>query len=649
MESGPRLASFIYFSASTTEKKKEGGCEQKKSTSRLPRTPPRYGACKSNKRRQQREERHVVVENDLVQYCRTRDWTAVIHRCRSNPEEAIPKQIAETESLNGCYANAAKRGVQGKFFDYEEAETVYYETPLGIACTSTELDSRTLQEVIVALVLACPGQVRASQLIPGHTPLRDALLNSRCNCFILGALLDAEVLCAEKNGADNSCLGKPDLNGQCPVDHIMAGLKLGSSTLGLDLFRCYLEHIIFSMTELRGKAVDNHNILIKLLGATNAVPIELSRNCTQLQRLLISVELLLEKDPSALTVKSKLTGCSVIHVALRNYGNYIPLLDTLVAKPGAIGLMTHRNNFGDLPLHVASSVGVPFEVLETIVKHTAASAPRDAMLQFERHPLIWSINRAGYTAVDLEWVRHIESGQGLDSVRAFYPLEPSGITRHCMKQDEYYKTLLEEAVDRITCQESSSYEFQAKNIMGTLLDRISLLVAASARSPLAQNFSLSLHDVCKLSSRGTPTLPYPLVRLFFLLLKKRFLSEDDQGNIPLHYLLHDSRKEDAAESDDTKDWAEHVLKYIELEPRAIFSATREGRLPLHILLDHCSRLDMLQRMLVCFPDSVDYKDPTTGFAPFLLAAQNKSACVDSVYFLLRQSPSRCHDRLSTKS
>jgi hypothetical protein len=127
------------------------------------------------------------------------------------------------------------------------------------------------------------------------------------------------------------------------------------------------------------------------------------------------------------------------------------------------------------------------------------------------------------------------------------------------------------------------------------------------------------------------------VRLFLSLYKHELLARDKCGMIPLHYLVQHR----GGSIDDVGRWKDHIFEYLKLEPDALRVATMERRLPLHILLDHTTNLDIVHEMVARFPESVDCPDPTTNLVPFLLAARNSYANLDVIFFLLRHSPSRC--------
>jgi len=595
-----------------------------------------------------------------MQLCRAKDWESVKQTCRSNPEEANLIPVPENFSGNRFYSHNVKRCVKENFFNTSDFETVYYETPLGIACAFTDHDSDELYEVMAALVMACPEQVRASQLIPGHTPLRDAILNPRCDVRTLRLLLDADEMCNKGDNTLSSALLLADRNGHLPVDHLLMSVQLGAAEGPFDLFKEYFKH----EAQKRHSSKVEFLPLIRLLTIgsssdvrksrlTTVAPNEEAIENTRSRRILEATKFLLKNEPSLILQCSKVTGCSPLHAGLRNFGNYLPLINVLTSRPESKTLLAQRNNFGDLPLHVACSVGVPFEILRVLIESTiAATKPTNLGSAFSTHPLLWSVNDSGYTPIDLEWVRHIEGGQGFYSTRSFYPLEPSGVRKHCFKQDEYYRDLLREAVDKVVKQQGDKGD--ATNIFGSLLNRISLLVTAASSSIPATSSPTFLHHICKLSALPGPTLPEPLIELFLWIHREQLLLKDPFGMLPMHYALSTPLLKRNTECKGL--CMEHLLKLLEMEPLSSQVRSKDGRLPLHLLLDyatpndddssHVNIVPILEALIRYFPDSVDCPDPKTRLDPFLLAARNTSLPLDVTYSLLRHSPSRCAPRAS---
>lgn len=667
MQSCTRIASFHHIRPSTSYNDGDDVQEPSKEKPKLPITshaPVTSDDVKNHgiqKRRQESTtESFVMIENELMQLCRAKDWASVIRRVRSCPEEAIPRRIHDDRQFS-------KRCISGApfYLSAGASKTLCYETPLGLACASREIDSPLLHEVIIALIMASPDQIRASQLIPGHTPLRDAILNDRCDGVVLRALLDADIICDKTLGPVTSALGMKDRNGHLPLDHLMMGVQLGSSPNSLDRFKTYVEHAAYSRISMDS----DYSPLVRLYTMASSSDLGMEENDDDIQqrrRVLKATKFLLERDPSILLKYSSLTGCSPLHAALRNFGDCLPLIHILTSRPESKTLLAHRNRFGDLPVHVACSVGVPLEVLRVVVECTmSVSQPPKSESAFATHPLLWSMNTLGYSPIDLEWIRHVEGGHGFCSPRSVYPLNPSGSRKRGIQQDDYYHNLLRDAVNTIlgpdtgsvTTTTKSKYDRQAKveNMFGSLLDRIGLLVTASAYAIPTTSSPTLLHNICKLSANGgRPPFPAPLVDLFSWLHRGQVLVKDQCGMIPLHYAINRQTtgtcaRPTSAMSDPTM-WKEHLLQLLHLEPESARISNHDGRLPLHIFLasvgdettnDTAGVRDVIQELVQSFPESIDRPDPITGLDPFLLAATNPSLDLNVIYTLLRLSPARC--------
>ena len=85
--------------------------------------------------------------------------------------------------------------------------------------------------------------------------------------------------------------------------------------------------------------------------------------------------------------------------------------------------------------------------------------------------LVWSSNLAGYTPIDLEWVRHIEAGNGFFSHRVYYPLDVRGLRKPEGRQSDIYESLLKQAVKQVT-HVPSGRVFDANTDERMILDAI---------------------------------------------------------------------------------------------------------------------------------------------------------------------------------
>ena len=317
-------------------------------------------------------------------------------------------------------------------------------------------------------------------------------------------------------------------------------------------------------------------------------------NAPRLERIFRTTRRLLEWNPRLIYHMSSTTGCSPLHVALRNYGNQTLLIrellyyDTDRNDGGGYGrLVTHRNRYGDLPLHVACAVGVPLNILRLVLvrtlqasqpgQHYYETTPDDgySMLTYAGHPnpMIWSRNRAGYTPVDLEWIRHVEQGNGFCSQRAFYPLDAFYMGKPSARDAELYECLLKQAVDQVMAGSTrkkpwekqklaadeeqpmvvtnQQQQFASENVsdcamdtnraFGLLLHRIFLVIRVAfsdsfSRSPMDLSGDM-LHLAAALSGPVGPTLPRPILELVRWHDPGQLDRPDHVGRLPLHYSL----------------------------------------------------------------------------------------------------------------
>ena len=622
----------------------------------------------SNKRRQETSPEYKYVESHLVQLCRSGNWREVVQRCSSNPEEATPRLIEAGAYVSNRYnIHPVKRVVNHEKQFTHDRDTLYHTTALGIACASENIEVTVLNDVVLALVKASPSQVCASQRISGHTPLRDAILSPRCTPQILKVLLDADSKCREgMHTKMKSALHKKDPNGLFPVDHLVIGVQLGSSPQPMNLIKTF-----FQFTSKQSNFSSVHvSPLIRLLTTGTSFGIKRptvgaspssygsTEDRSRMLRIIEVTKYFLEQDPELLYQCSNFTGCSPLHVALRNYGTCLPLIEELVSRDRRKSMVKLRNHYGDLPLHVASSVGVPMAVLKLIVYETRIAATNNQN-QNSYRSLVWSTNASGYTPVDLEWVRHIESGLGLDTARSFYPLEPTGMRKHYFKQDDFYQELLKEAVDQVMqtpkeWEERNSKqhrEEEAKNTFGLLIDRISLLILAATEAPNEPEASnCLLHNVCKLSTPYGPSLPLPLLELFLWVYREKLLQADRYGNLPLHHALQQGTLlTNIPTLNLCEDWTNFILQLLKKAPESSKALNEHGRLPIHILLDRScsdkeierSRQQIIKRLVPIYPEGIDCRDPLTKLFPFMMAAREPNLPIETIFFLLRRSPTRC--------
>ena len=593
------------------------------------------------------------VETFLVQLCRGQNnWGEVIRRCYWYPEEADLFPVSGN-SAKLVAIDPSDGGGNG----------VYRETALGIVCASRDIGKENCEAVVKALINANPKQVGASQLIYGHTAIRDAILNGNCTGRLLRVMVEA-ALQYEEGSASLRC---KDRNGLSLLDHLIISVQLGSSSHSIAMMQ---ELVLAKSFKLSTE--NQTSPLIRLLTMGNSfhsvsasdkimMSVSFRKRHQRLdsehlrsERVLKVTKLLLDEDPNLIFECSRVTGCAPLHIALRNYGSFAPLIQELLKRDISNKMMDVTNLYGDLPLHVACSVGAPLDVLQMIVERTTSVTKLSSVV----------------AAVDLEWIHHIESVNGLYNARTFHPLEATGMRKHCFKQDEYYAELLKESVDQVmgnftptSAEDGSDYdcrEAEAKEIFGCLLDRISLLIRAAA-SP--DSFA-RLTDACKLCVPYSATLPLPILELFLWLRPEDVLDKDKNKMLPIHHAVRHniSTKQQHRIFQSSPimidQWRIFVLKLLDVSAIQCQVKCQAGRLPLHYALDHSidfydsnsevnllrgrmqsSRHDIIEKLIKIYPESVNQRDPISGLYPFMMALMDRGLSTDTTYCLLRRSPS----------
>jgi hypothetical protein len=219
-------------------------------------------------------------------------------------------------------------------------------------------------------------------------------------------------------------------------------------------------------------------------------------------------------------------------------------------------------------------------------------------------------------------------------------------------------------------------EEDAQARFGCLLDRISLLIHAAATGMMSGEICTAEHrasvsDVCKLCTPYSPNLPLPLMNLYLWLNPNDVTVKDSTGKLPIHHAVSRDKKSTTCSSTSTtavNDWQAFVLDLLKKCPNEhVRQRSYSGRLPLHYALDHSSsnnnsksvnvcqdeddgitmlalqnaRHDIIEKLVSIFPEAVDQRDPVSGLYPYMMASVDSALPLDTVFCLLRHSPSRC--------
>lgn len=600
-------------------------------------------------------------KNHLVELCRQRLWFEALHWCHLHPEDARPRICLPQDASKNPFSVRARKRLEPcprtLLVDNDDQREIYHETPLGIVCASDMMDEVDTSQLDLAkaLVEVFPEQVRCSQFLPGHTPLRDAVRNCSCTMEVVELLVKADKrLKDDATGSGGSgsssvpAIGQKDRDGLYPIDHLIKGVHLGLPNSSISAIPKLIDD----------SDITRHSLLVRLFSLGNyfsLLPVSSalapSHSATidhpRIQRIIDCTQSLLEAQPDLVHQYSSTSGCSPLHVALRNYGCCIDLIRALMEQDADGSVLCHSNHYGDLPLHVACAAGVPMDVLRLVLVRTLSASDS---VTCEPHSLVWSTNNSGYTPVDLEWIRHIEAGHGFFSRRSFLPLDERGIRKASGRYDELYETLLQQAADE------AATTLPVTDTFGLLLHRIFLII----RATFGDSFTCSpcdlsnvtrgiLHQAAGLSGPSGPLLSHPILELILSQHQEQLEQPDHLGRLPLHHAVQARKSPSVASEKSTKEWKSWVRKLLEQAPQACAASDELGRLPLHCALDCTTnrkypeslqetRAEVVKDLAVACPKSVEARDPVTQLYPFMQAAASRAVPLETVYWLLRRSP-----------
>jgi hypothetical protein len=181
-----------------------------------------------------------------------------------------------------------------------------------------------------------------------------------------------------------------------------------------------------------------------------------------------------------------------------------------------------------------------------------------------------------------------------------------------------------------------------------------------------------LHMACALSSPfNGPVLPLPLLEIILWTYSEQASQQEPVGNrTPLHLALERwkrsqefierQREVDNLPNTDTvsdkarEEWKTWIRMLIRKWPNACSCPCNRGRLPIHNMLDCIMKAssplvsskddvamnEIVQDLVHEFPQSLEVIDPISRLFPYQQAATNPLVSLNTVYFLIRRSPSR---------
>lgn len=649
-----------------------------------------------------------VKENYTILLCRNKKWQEVYYRCHQFPFECMPVSSGE---LSGSI-------------------NIYNDTALGLACRNYNKNGLYNQgvteyemlELIKSLYMACKIQIRCGQGQLGFTPLMDAVANPNASLELIKFLIDADLALGE--GSEMSLIRK-DMNGLSPLEHLINSVHRShdSGKLALEAIRYIVNRSPLITKYINGYRSVSPLILLlshKMKPLSSYVEEDNDEDShleiDRLDRVTECVQILLEGNPDMIHLNSVMSKCTPLHVAFRNnYGDHVDLIKLLLSQDPQGRQVRLRNRFGDLPIHVAVSVGASQETLNVLLQHTLLTSPDRAISSKDKvqavrqpNPAIWAQSSNGLTPIHIFWMRHVDG-------KISYPLTTSisqAPSRLATRRNSKYLESLSESVEEIKTlikklpsnHTVHDREDIAKQVLGTFWDFLVHYLRCLhlngdtfyndyPRNVRKDDFYM-LHAVSSLPHNlPGPKLPLTFFSIALMIYPNQITVKDNYGRTALHYasasaLMNksglDANNVDQSSSQQPYGWDDEdfskssisapIIEVYEaktkdkfegnaskidilrkLYPEAALSYDKKMFLPLHLVVESEKRSREVRshtekgadtewsknvhKMILANPDSLDKRDPIYGCFPFLQAAISPSSSIDTIYHILRMSPS----------
>lgn len=319
------------------------------------------------------------------------------------------------------------------------------------------------------------------------------------------------------------------------------------------------------------------------------------------------------------------------------------------AAHGSLCCMTLVSRDLEVPLHIATTMNAPLDILSNIV----TSNPLACVVE----------DRCGLMPFDWLWIRHLLQERSYREDSYVRPIRLSRRRIISEELSEESKIQSERLIDFIIARARNHHvAVSQQQILNSqelqLLEKSNILLPAAAETLSKYKSGDNMHNSSKssISWSAIHAAAYlecpPFLLLLTVISSPRLLMvKDSFGNLPLHYL--------AARSDYKKNIPLGVTStprefreaipieiIVSLNPRMLQIYNEEGRLPIHIAIDrHVSkrneRCGKYKAQILCKsdPETLEKIDGKTGLVPFALSAVGPSSDLDLIYNLLRECPS----------
>ena len=585
-----------------------------------------------------------------------------------------------------------------------------YASPSGKRYNTISSETQQI-ELIQALYRACPYQIRCNQMKMGRTPLLDCITNPNCTFEVRKFMIDGD--CHLGAMDDTMAVRQLDSNRLLPLHHLINQVRRNAVIApDNDSALKSMHYMIYRCPQLlNGVGVEEASVSTSTSTATSNTISPLIHLLSQkvgsrhqgeafMKPIVACAKILLEASPKLIETQSVMSKCSPLHMALRNgYGDFDNLISLLLEHDPMGHQVQSMNMFGDLPVHVAATVGVKEKTWRLLLDHIIQVVRRNGRLKGGRiDPIvngpcacIWSMNKKGLTPLHLMWMRHVNG----DQVK--YPNSSRQMGR--LERDGFYHEALEIAIRDIASRKNDRTNLAsgaeiASDVLGPFWDIICIFLQgtqsimsphAHAHRPMTNgNGGQDCHFLHAIYALSSPYLPRLFLDLGLTVFPDQVRKSDGHGRLPLHYACssHAVFNEKIAFqiSERNEGWKEPptpadqpisllrnspiIKRLIDLNPSAARVADNAGLLPLayaignekiwlkmkktsdyrdfcdrraagHCVLDHT---ETIKQLVNVYPDALERHNPIDLFEWFMVAAEGSSSHLDTVYYLLRKHP-----------
>ena len=470
-----------------------------------------------------------LIFNQILACLDAENWYGAYLRCLAHPYECQP--------------------VMDSSF-----ERTVYDTPLGIACRKFSNETISFNsngfpisvpqsEIIKTLLHASPIQLQCKQGIAGRTPLVNLLCNPQSPFHLIKFFIDAD---CSAGIHQSMALLSLDSDGLSPIHHLISKINRERSAVVKEDALRIIEHIVEKCPSTLSSDFDKRSKTHVLSPLIHLLSQNQGKNTTfdhHEDTIIKCAKFMLANNKDLILTTSTMTSCTPIHMVLRNgFGHNSTLIKLLLENdPGGIQVQT-KNCFGDYPLHVAATVGIPIKSLQILLEHIllvtrVVISPDKTPGSNIQQPssLLWSTNRSNLTPLHLMWMRRVHGFRT-------YPMsytKPLNLTQRL----SFYFDRLACAIKEISSSlddnpSTKDAEKVALRVLGPFWDNIVLLFKTIHSSlngdnaPLTKSNLYVLHAACALLESS---LPSPFVDLAIIIYSNDISEPDSKGRGALHY------------------------------------------------------------------------------------------------------------------